>query len=175
VPEASHGRWEPEFDADERTMLTGFLDYHRATLRWKVDGLTQAQMNQTTAASSLTLAALVKHLALVEDSWFTERFAGLPEPEPWAGVDWEADRDWEIHSSVDDSPAELLALYEAACTRSRAITDAATSLDQVHTGDGWNRGPLSLRWILLHMIEETARHNGHADFLREAIDGVTGE
>jgi uncharacterized damage-inducible protein DinB len=175
VPEASHGRWEPDFDADERTMLTGFLDYHRATLRWKVEGLTKAQMAQTTAASELTLAGLVKHLALVEDSWFTERFAGLPEPEPWAGVDWEADHDWELHSAVDDDPADLLALYDAACARSRAITDAAASLDQHHVGEGWDRGPLTLRWILLHMIEETARHNGHADLLREAIDGATGE
>ena len=175
MPEASHGRWEPEFDADERTMLTGFLDYHRATLRWKVSGLTQEQMARTTAASELTLAGLVKHLALVEDSWFTERFAGLPEPEPWVGVNWDADRDWELHSAVHDSPEDLLALYDAACARSRAITDAATSLDEHHRGEGWDRGPLTLRWILVHMIEETARHNGHADLLREAIDGVTGE
>ena len=156
-------------------MLTGFLDYHRATLRWKVDGLTQEQRARTTAASALTLAGLVKHLALVEDSWFTERFAGLPTPEPWAEVDWEADRDWEMHSAVHDSPAQLLALYDAACARSRAVIDAASSLDQHHSGEGWDRGPLTLRWILVHMIEETARHNGHADFLREAIDGVTGE
>jgi uncharacterized damage-inducible protein DinB len=132
-------------------------------------------MARTTAASDLTLAGLVKHLALVEDSWFTERFAALPAPKPWAGVDWEADRDWEMHSAVHDSPAELLALYDAACARSRAIIDAASSLDQHHTGGGWDRGPLTLRWILVHMIEETARHNGHADFLREAIDGLTGE
>jgi hypothetical protein len=118
----------------------------------------------------------VKHLALVEDSWFTEVFAGEPLGEPWAAVDWDADRDWDFHSATQDSPEELLALYDAACQRSRAVVAGAASLDDLSTplerkGDA----RFSLRWILLHMIEETARHNGHADLLREAIDGVTGE
>jgi len=176
VPEGSHGRWEPELDADERTMLTGFLDYHRATLRWKVSGLTQAELARTIAASTLTLAGLLKHLALVEDNWFTEVFAGTDLGEPWASVDWDADRDWDLHSAVHDSPKDLLALYDAACTRSHAVVATAESLDQraarVHRRTGQ---VFTLRWILLHMIEETARHNGHADLLREAIDGETGE
>lgn len=175
MPEGSHGRWEPDFDADERTMLTGFLDYHRATLRWKASGLTPEQMNQRVAASDLTLAGLLKHLALVEDSWFTFRFAGRPEPEPWAGVDWDTDPDWEMRTAADDPPEALLALYDEACARSRAVIDAAGSLDQTQAWEGWQGRPLTLRWVLLHMIEETARHNGHADLLREAIDGVTGE
>lgn len=175
MPDGSHGRWAPDFDADERSMLTGFLDYHRATLRWKVDGLTRAQMAQRTAASDLTLAGLLKHLALVEDSWFTFRFAGRPEPEPWAGIDWDAEPDWEMRTALDDDPADLLALYDAACARSRAVTDSADSLDQHHQWEGWTGRPLTLRWVLVHMIEETARHNGHADLLREAIDGATGE
>jgi uncharacterized damage-inducible protein DinB len=157
-------------------MLTGFLDYHRATLKMKVAGLTQAQLARTTAASTLTLAALVKHMALVEDSWFTERFAGQAMPAPFDTADWEADRDWEMTTAVDDSPEWLLQRYDEACERSRAVT-AGASLDQEAVA-GRRReddAPFTLRWILLHMIEETARHNGHADLLRESIDGVTGE
>jgi uncharacterized damage-inducible protein DinB len=171
-----HGRVEPAFDADERTMLAGFLDYHRATVVWKASALTQAQLAQPVPSSTLTIGGLVKHLALVEDSWFTERFAGLEEPAPWAGVDWDADPDWEHHSAADDAPADLLALYDQACTRSRAVYAAAESLDQVAVATSRQTGePFTLRWIMLHMIEETARHNGHIDLLREAIDGVTGE
>jgi uncharacterized damage-inducible protein DinB len=171
------GRIDPAFDLDERAMLHAYLDYHRATLVGKVQGLTQAQMTaQVIPSSSLTLAGLIKHLALVEDSWFTDRFAGLGEPEPWSEVDWDADPDWEFHTAVDDSPEELLALYDAACARSRAVFDAAPSLDDRSAATSRDSGDhFSLRWILCHMIEETARHNGHADLLREAIDGHTGE
>ena len=165
------GRVDPAFDADERTMLLAFLDYHRATLVWKASGLTQEQMARTLPSSSLTIAGLVKHMALVEDSWFTERFAGLGEG-IWEGIDWDADRDWEFHTAVDDSPEELLALYAAACDRSRAVVAATESLDQRAVAA---RDPITLRWVLLHMIEETARHNGHIDLLREPIDGLTGE
>jgi uncharacterized damage-inducible protein DinB len=171
-----HGRVEPAFDADERTMLEGYLDYHRATVLWKASGLTQAQLAQTVPSSSLTIGGLVKHLALVEDSWFTQRFAGLDEPAPWVGVDWDADPDWEHHSAADDSPDDLLGLYAAACARSRAVFAAAESLDQHSVvSDRRTGAPFSLRWILLHMLEETARHNGHVDLLRESIDGLTGE
>jgi uncharacterized damage-inducible protein DinB len=170
-------RLEPHPAAGETEMLTGFLDYHRATLLMKVEGLTQAQLAQTTARSELTLAGLVKHMALVEDSWFTERFAGRPMPAPFDDVDWDADRDWELHTAVDDDPAWLVQRYEEACARSREVVAAAPSLDEVALA-GRRRSddaPFTLRWILCHMIEETARHNGHADLLRESIDGVTGE
>jgi uncharacterized damage-inducible protein DinB len=171
-----HGRVDAGFYDDERTMLVAFLDYHRATLLWKASGLTQAQLAQPLAPSTLTIGGLVKHLALVEDSWFTERFAGQSEPEPWAGVDWDADPDWEHHSAADDSPEDLLGLYTAACERSRTVCAAAESLDQHSVvGDRETNAPFTLRWILLHMIEETARHNGHVDLLRESIDGLTGE
>ncbi|MEQ1786893.1 MAG: DinB family protein [Acidimicrobiales bacterium] len=175
-PDDLHGRIEPAFGDDERTMLAGFLDYHRRTLVWKASGLTQAQLAQPLPSSSLTIGGLVKHMALVEDSWFTERFAGGEMPEPWASADWDADPDWEHHSAADDTPEQLLGLYAAACDRSRAAYAAASSLDQRsvvpdrHVGE-----PFTLRWMVLHMIEETARHNGHVDLLREAIDGLTGE
>jgi uncharacterized damage-inducible protein DinB len=172
-----HGRVEPAFDADERTMLTSYLDWQRDTIVWKATGLTQAQLGHTVASSSLTIAGILKHLALVEDSWFTDRFAGLGEREPWAGIDWDADPDWEFRTALDDPPDELLTQYAEACERSRAIVAAATSLDQrsVATTDRQASGYYTLRWILVHMIEETARHNGHVDLLREAIDGLTGE
>ena len=116
-------------------------------------------------------------MALVEDSWFTERFAGQPMPAPFDDVDWDADRDWEFHTAVDDTPAWLLQRYAEACERSRAVVAAA---DVARPARRRRAEPVAarsftLRWILCHMIEETARHNGHADLLREAIDGATGE
>ncbi|MFL6203915.1 MAG: DinB family protein [Acidimicrobiales bacterium] len=170
-------RSEPHPALPEREMLETFLDYHRDTLKLKVAGLTQSELSRTTAASSLTLAGLLKHLALVEDSWFTERFAGQPMPPPFDVVDWDADPDWEHRTAVDDDPAWLVQRYDEACARSRAVAAAAASLDQ-EAAAGRRReddAPFTLRWILCHMIEETARHNGHADLLREAIDGTTGE
>ena len=158
-------------------MLTGYLDYHRATLLWKVSDLTQEQM--ATAAlptSSLTLAGIVKHLALVEDAWFTERFAGQPIPAPFTDVDWDADPDWEFRTAAFDSTEWLVRRYQEACERSRAVGDAAASLDAESKQPRSQRGkPFTLRWVLMHLVEETARHNGHADLLREAIDGASGE
>ncbi len=160
----------------ERQALAEMLDFYRAVLRRKAEGLSKAQLAATTAATTLSLGALLKHLAYVEDGWFTETFAGQPQPEPWASAPFDLDRDWELHSAAGDDPADLLALYGAAIARSRAIADAARSLDDVAAGPtSPGRGPVNLRWILLHMVEEYARHAGHADLLREAIDGVTGD
>jgi hypothetical protein len=111
----------------------------------------------------------------VEDSWFRERFAGLPEDELWAGHDWDADPDMEFRTATDLEPEELRDRYRAACARSREVVAAAADLDQLsvktsRAGNHWD-----LRWVLLHMLEETARHAGHADLLRESIDGTVGE
>jgi hypothetical protein len=174
MPEASD-RVEPTFDLDERAMLTSFLDYHRDTVLWKASGLTREQMAATLPPSSLTIAGLVKHLALVEDTWFTERFAGAGAGQ-WSSIDWDADPDWEFRTALDDEPEALLAMYAAACARSRAVTDGAASLDDHSVGVDRREGtPFTLRWILLHMLEETARHNGHLDLLRELADGTAGE
>jgi uncharacterized damage-inducible protein DinB len=141
----------------------------------KISGLTKDQLAVRLGPSTLTLAGLVKHLALVEDSWFQEDLFGRKLPEPWASAPFDDDPDWEFHSAVDDSPSDLLDLYAAACERSRA------AVAEVGDPAAWAARPLrngmriNLRWILLHMIEETARHNGHADLLRESIDGQTGE
>jgi uncharacterized damage-inducible protein DinB len=160
---------------DERTMVCEFLDDQRSIFTSKVSGLSAEQMGRRIAASTMTLAGLVKHLAFVEDSWFQDDFLGLGDPEPWASAPFDEDNDWEWHSAVDDEPAYLLDLYLVACERSRAAVKAAVSLDALAAkADRRTGGPISLRWIMLHMIEETARHNGHADLLREAIDGATG-
>jgi uncharacterized damage-inducible protein DinB len=167
-------RRDPEPVADERSNIEQFLDYQRATLLQKTEGLDAGQMNRRLPTSALTLSGLLKHLALVEDDWIQVRFLGLPEPEPWASAAWDEDRDWDFHTAEYDSPDELRALYRAACGRSRrgvAEADLGTlSAGTDRTGRQWN-----LRWILTHLIEETARHNGHADLLREAVDGTVGE
>lgn len=169
-------RLDPDLQADERTSLVEFLDYHRATFLSRLEGLDHEQLNRHHPPSALTLAGLAKHLALVEDSWFHEDFLGVPLPEPWASAPFEDDPDWDFHSAVADDPADLIALYDAACERSRSIVRDTDSLDALSARISERDGKaFSLRWILLHLIEETARHNGHADFLRESIDGLVGE
>jgi quinol monooxygenase YgiN/uncharacterized damage-inducible protein DinB len=172
------GRPEPDPATDEAGTLTGFLDYQRATLAWKVRGLDSAGLNATTAASTMTLGGLLKHMAYVENHWFWNWFNDQPKLAPWDTVDWKADADWDWHSAADDSPEELLALWQNAVELSRtqiaeALADGGLGrLSKRLWPDG--RTP-NLRWIMVHMIEEYARHNGHADLLRESIDGETGE
>lgn len=172
------GRPEPPLAAGEVATLTGFLDYQRATLEWKCRGLDAAGLAARVGASSMTLGGLLKHLALVEEGWFNRRLHGNDQLAPWNAVDWDADPDWEWHSAGDDSPETLLALWQDSVDRSRTLLDQALArggLDQLASWS-WPGGDTpSLRWILVHMIEEYARHNGHADLLREAVDGQTGE
>ena len=173
-----HGRPEPPPAADEVASILGFLEYQRATFEWKCRGLDTAGLNATVAASTMTLGGMLKHLALVEDSWFQESLLGSTMPPPWGTVDWDADRDWEWHSAADDTPEQLRTLWSESVARSREAvskTVAAGGLDQL-AQRSWSDGRSpSLRWILLHMIEEYARHNGHADLIRESVDGETGE
>ena len=173
-----HGRPEPPLAANEPATLLGFLDFQRATLAWKCDGLDAAGLRARVGASSMSLGGIVKHLAYVEDAWFSRWLHGRDRTPPWDAVDWDADPDWEWHSAASDAPDYVMTLWQQAVDRSRAlIADAlgAGGLDQ-HSVRTWpdGRAP-SLRWILCHMIEEYARHNGHADLLRESIDGSTGE
>ena len=173
-----HGRPEPPPAADETATLLGFLEYQRATLGWKCGGLDAAGLNVTIGASTMTLGGMLKHLALVEDSWFSRSLHGRDLQLPWDTVDWAADPDWEWHSAAGDPPDQLFELWHEAVSRSRASVSsalAAGGLEQL-ARRGWRDGRApSLRWILLHMIEEYARHNGHADLIRESIDGLTGE
>lgn len=164
--------------ADEVTMLRGFLDYQRATLEWKCRDLTSGSLNTKVAASAMTLGRILKHMNYVEDSWFSKWLHGNEPASPWDTVDWSADEDWGWHSAADDTPDELRSGWLSAVERSRQHVTAALEaggLDQI-AQRSWPTGEApSLRWILHHMIEEYARHNGHADLLREAIDGQTGE
>lgn len=172
------GRPEPPLVADELTMLLAFLDYQRATLEWKTAGLDAEGLQARLAPSTMTLGGLLKHLAWVEDYWFSRRLQGHEAAEPWASVDWKADSDWEWNSAADDSPEQLRALWAGAIARSRELVAEALldgSLDRVATQLGSDTREPTLRWILVHMIEEYARHNGHADLLRESVDGETGE
>jgi len=168
-------RTDPPETGVELDQLNAFLDLQRATMLLKCEGLTHEQFAQTHPPSTLTLGGLLNHLALVEDSWFRVRFAGEPEDERWAGVDWDADPDYEFRTAADDEPDELRRRYEEACARSRAIVASADGLGQLSAQPRGNGGHFDLRWVMLHLIEETARHTGHADLIRESIDGVTGE
>jgi uncharacterized damage-inducible protein DinB len=168
-------RTDPEFVAGELAMLGQYLDYHRATLVAKASGLDGEGWRGRVGASELTLGGLVKHLALVEDHWFGEMLLGREMPEPWASAPWDDDRDWEFHTAPDEDADYVLGLYAEACARSRAAVALVGDPDARAAGRSRDGSEISLRWIMLHMLEETARHNGHADLLRESIDGVTGE
>jgi len=160
-------RVDPPLAAPERAMLTAFLDYHRATLLWKVDGVGDTDLRRPLTPSGMTLLGMVKHLAYVEQWWFLMVFAGEDLPAPWTDAD--PDADWRVEAG--ESTAAILDFYRATVERARAIA-AASDLDAPARRAGREQ---TLRWIMVHMIEETARHNGHADLMREAIDGATGE
>lgn len=161
--------------AGERESLAQYLDYQRETVLLKAEGLDKEQMARKIPTSDLTLSGILYHLALVEEDWMEVHFLGLPQREPWQDVDWDADRDWEFHTAVTLDPDEVRERYRQACERSRAVAATAGSLDQLSVPRGNSGWRFSLRWVLLHLIEETARHAGHADLLREAIDGSVGE
>jgi uncharacterized damage-inducible protein DinB len=168
-------RPQPPTSGPELPALTGYLDAQREAILRKAEGLTREQLAQRLAPSSLTLAGLLNHLALVEDTWFRVRFAGFADDPLWAEHDWDADPDYEFRTAVDLDPEQLRQRYRDACARSREVVAAAESLEQLSVGTSRAGSHWDLRWVLLHMIEETARHAGHADLLREAVDGTTGE
>ena len=115
------GRPEPPLAADETATLLGFLEYQRATLEWKCAGLDAAGLRATVGASSMTLGGMLKHLALVEASWFSRWLHGRDWEPPWDTVDWKADPDWEWHSATKDPPAQLFALWQDAVSRYRSL------------------------------------------------------
>jgi Protein of unknown function (DUF664) len=170
--------WEPPLAGTEIEQLVGALERLRATFRWKADGLGTDGLQQSIGVSNLTLGGLLKHLASVEDFTFSTKLRGEPVGPPWDEADVEVTNDWEIESSRDDSPEELYALWDGAVGRSRARLEAALKeggLDQlVHaaTGDGRHA---SLRRLVCDLLEEYGRHTGHADLIREAVDGRVGE
>jgi uncharacterized damage-inducible protein DinB len=172
-------RVDPPLRAGESETLTAFLDYHRATFRSKVAGVDQAGLALTVGASTMTLGGMMKHLTLVEESWFSRVLLDRPLGAPWDAIDWDGDPDWEWRTGATDSAGTLLAAFD---TTVAAMQDNITAALFAGTLDSMSARPsrddagfFSLRWILLHMIEEYARHNGHADLLREAYDGEVGE
>jgi hypothetical protein len=162
----------PPFAVDERSTLLAFLDYFRTVLARKAVGLTAEQLATTLPPSTLTLGGLLKHMAFVETYWFATVWAAEPDGEPWSSVDWTATPDWEFESAAGDQPRELIALFESAVARSRRTIAECVELDA--TVQSRDR-QISLRWILVHMIEEYARHCGHADLIRESLDGSTDD
>jgi hypothetical protein len=153
------------------------LERQRATFAWKCGGLDAAGLSARLAPSAITLGGLLKHMALVEDDYFSVRLLGRERAAPFDTVDWKADPDWEWHSAAEDSPEQLLALWQDAVARSRSLLANALAgggLDQLVRSTGWTEAP-SLRRLMIDLIEEYARHVGHADLIRESVDGVVGE
>ncbi|QIX28406.1 DinB family protein [Nocardioides sp. JQ2195] len=170
--------WEPPLAGTETDHLLGALDRLRATFRWKTDGLDAAGLAQRIPSSTLTLGGLLKHLAAVEYFYFSTRMTGGPMAGPWDPADWEGGDDWAFTSAADDAPAQLYALWDGAVERSRAAVASILEhgdMDQpVHMGtpDG---ARANLRRLVCDLVEEYGRHTGHADLLREAVDGRVGE
>ncbi len=170
--------WEPPIAGTDVEHLRGALERLRTTFRWKADGLDAAGLRKRIGASSLTLGGLLKHLAFVEDYQSTVKLDGRAPGEPWQSAPWDAVPDWDFVSAADDTPEELYETWDAAVERSRArLADALAQggLDlpvQVTGPDGTHA---SLRRLVCDLVEEYGRHTGHADLLREAVDGLVGE
>jgi uncharacterized damage-inducible protein DinB len=159
----------------ERDALGQYLDYQRETILLKTEGLTKEQLGRKIPTSGLTLAGLLYHLAIVEEGWFEVGFRGLDHREDVRDIDWKADPDYEFRVAPEKEPDWLRRRYRDACNRSRRVAAETASLDDVSVSGRFQGKPFTLRWMMLHLIEETARHAGHADLLREAIDGTVGE
>jgi hypothetical protein len=167
---------EPPAAGNETDTLVGSLERQRRIFAWKCGGLDAKGLNATTATSTMTLGGLLKHLALIEDHYFSWKLLGQELGPPWNAVDWDADPDWEWHSAAGDSPESLMTLWREATGRSRSAVSqvlAEGGLDQL--GRGFTGDKASLRRILIDLIEEYSRHVGHADLIRESVDGLTGE
>lgn len=169
----------PPVAGDETATLLGSLERQRATFAWKVGGLDASGLAATVGASSMTLGGLVKHLSFVEEFKFSTMVHGRAPSAPWDTVDWDADGDWPWHSAAQDSPDDLYRLWHDTVVRSRAalaeaLEDGGLDRRIVYVHDS-SEEPLSLRRLLVDMTEEYARHVGHADLIRETVDGLVGE
>jgi len=163
-------RIDPPLVAQEREMLDAWLDYHRATLAVKCEGLTDDQLRaQAVPPSSLSLLGLVRHMGEVERSWFRRVLSGEQAPPRYYS---DENPDGDFDDVADAVVADAFGYWRDECAHARERVAAAPSLDV--TGTGRQGEGYSLRWIMVHMIEEYARHNGHADLLRERIDGTVG-
>ena len=172
----AQGRPEPPSAGDEAATLLGYLERQRATFAWKVGGLDEAGLRATLAPSPVTLGGLLKHMARFEDDMSTEWLRGQAQLPPWNSIDWEADHDWDWRTAAADSSEELYALWRDAVERARALFAETLAGGDLGRQSASPQGAMpSLRYILLNMIEEYARHNGHADLIRESLDGLVGQ
>ena len=162
---ASGARPDPSPEHDTATMLLGYLERQRATFAWRVGGLDAQGLRTTHPPSVLTLGGMLKHLARFEDDMSHEWLAGRGQLPPWDAIDWENEHDWDWRSAAEDSPETLRSMWTDAVDRSRTMFDAA--IEKVGVTEG-------VLYVLLNMIEEYARHNGHADLIRESLDGFVG-
>ncbi|MEJ2871441.1 DUF664 domain-containing protein [Actinomycetospora sp. OC33-EN08] len=170
--------WEPPLAGSEVEQIVGSLERLRATFRWKVDGLDEDGLAATVGVSALTLGGLLKHLAWAEALMFRAKLHGERLGPEWDDAPWDDDPDWEFTSAAADAPAELYARYDRAVAYSRAALDEALDdggLDRtVHlTGPDGER--VNLRRLVCDLVEEYGRHTGHADLIREYVDGSVGE
>ena len=157
------------FTGDEKESLYVALDRHRDVILWKLEGLDDEQVRRRMTPSGTSMLGLVKHLAGVEYGWFCETFGRETEPLPEFSED-DPDADWRVEPN--ESTADIVAFYGRARTAAdRAIRE--TDLDTI--GTAWFGPQVSMRWVIIHMLEETARHAGHMDIMRELIDGATGD
>jgi uncharacterized damage-inducible protein DinB len=171
-------RTDPPTASNEAATLLGFLNYHRDTLRWKCSGLTTAQLSTPMAPTTLTLGGLLKHMAVVEAGWLNQLFGGGVAKPSWLDELDQEDPDWSLTSAAGAAPEQLFAwLDESIEVSDLVMADALArpdGLDALSVGEEDGKR-ISLRWIVCHLIEEYARHNGHADLLRQSIDGATGD
>jgi hypothetical protein len=154
-------------------MLLGFLERQRATFAWKCGGLDAAGLRARLGDSAMTLGGMLKHLARFENDMSHEWLLGQGQLAPWSEVDWETDPTWDWRTAGEESPEALYALWQAAVNRSREVFTAELVAGNRNMADACEPFP-SPRYILLNMIEEYARHNGHADLIRESVDGLVG-
>ena len=166
--------WEPPLAGTDVEHAVGTLERLRATFRWKADGLDVDQLRSRPFPSSeLSVGGLLKHLAVVEASWVNLTFAGGVEPPSWTGQQQVEGEGWTFRTAAADSPEQLFAWLEEAQRVTERVVAGAATLDVLAHEEPWGE-PCSLRWVLLHLVQEYARHLGHADLIREAVDGTVG-
>lgn len=154
----------------ERVGLTERLDEERRAVVAQAVDLSHDELHaRPLAATPLSIGRLVKHLAYVEDRWFQHKLRGLEIPAPWRSINDSEAHEWSFRSADADRAEDIVALYVAACGRSRKATDACPSMDTLAVHRSFDKKPVNLRWLLAHMIDETARHSGHIDLLRDAL------
>jgi len=169
---------EPPPAGSELNTLLGALERQRGYVAWKCGTLNSAGLRATLGPSTMTLGGLLKHLAAVEDNTFSVKLHGRDPHPPWDTVDWKADPDWEWRSAAEDTPEQLVSLWQEAAGRSRTLVAEAIAdggLDRLASFTWPDGRTPSLRRLLIDMIEEYARHVGHADLIRESVDGLVGE